>query len=266
MVALVVALVSVPVAAGAQDTNDRIASTRAAIDDAASRWFDSKEEVREARCATSPSSNSKSSTRSNVPPRLPPRHRPRALAIYKGSGTDLGPVFASDDALDSVRRAELLDRANADSERVIEEFEHRVGRRSRTRVRRSKSGSPSRRRSSRSSPTSRRTSNVNSQSCRRRPNAKRPLPRQPRPRPRRNAPGRSRRPQRPELQLRRSPRVRKHPRRPRRKPRPRNRRSRRRSRSTPRHHRPRAAGPIHTTTTRGWCARAPVRAAATTAS
>ena len=45
MVALVVALVSVPVAAGAQDTNDRIASTRAAIDDAASRWFDSKEEV-----------------------------------------------------------------------------------------------------------------------------------------------------------------------------------------------------------------------------
>ncbi len=121
MVALVVALVSVPVAAGAQDTNDRIASTRAAIDDAASRWFDSKEEVAKLDADIAQLEREIIDTKQRAATTAAAAQA-RALAIYKGSGTDLGPIFASDDALDTVRRAELLDRANADSERVIEEF------------------------------------------------------------------------------------------------------------------------------------------------
>jgi peptidoglycan hydrolase CwlO-like protein len=122
MVACIVALVSLPVSANAQSTGDRIAETRAAIDDVAQRYFDSQKEAEDLDAAIE--SLEQQVTEAQVhADETAVLARARALEIYKGSGSDFGPVLDSNDALDSVRRAELLDRANAQSERAIDDFE-----------------------------------------------------------------------------------------------------------------------------------------------
>ena len=74
---------------------------------------DGSQSRRKPRSSTrrSPSSSSKvTDAEARTPTRPRSSREPRALEIYKGSGTDLGPVLDERRALDSVRRAELLDR------------------------------------------------------------------------------------------------------------------------------------------------------------
>ncbi len=120
-VALIVALVSVPMVASAQSTNDRIAQTRSAIDAAAQRWFASREEAAQLDTQIAELEHEVADAKQHADTTAVAATA-RAVEIYKGSGTDLGPVLSSGSALDSVRRATLLDRANAESERVIDEF------------------------------------------------------------------------------------------------------------------------------------------------
>jgi peptidoglycan DL-endopeptidase CwlO len=126
MVALLVALVSVftftPVAAGAQTTNDQIAQTRAKIDATAQQWFASQADAAKLDNQIAELEHKVADARAQAD-RTAVIARDRAVEIYKGSGTDLGPVLSSDNALDSVRRAELLDRANAQSQHAIDDFE-----------------------------------------------------------------------------------------------------------------------------------------------
>ncbi len=121
VVALIVALVSVPMVAGAQSTNDRIAQTRSEIDAAAQRWFASREEAAQLDAQIAELEHKVADAKQHADTTAVAATA-RAVEIYKGSGTDLGPVLSSGSALDSVRRATLLDRANAESERVIDEF------------------------------------------------------------------------------------------------------------------------------------------------
>jgi peptidoglycan hydrolase CwlO-like protein len=122
MVALIVALVSMPIAAHAESTTDRIERTRSAIDATAARWFESQQQAAalDEEIATLEQQVVQAQRHAG---RTGDLARARALAIYKGSGSDFGPVFDSDNALDSVRRAELLDRANGESERAIDALE-----------------------------------------------------------------------------------------------------------------------------------------------
>jgi peptidoglycan hydrolase CwlO-like protein len=122
LVATAVALVSLPVSAHAQSTGDRIAQTRAAIDTIADRWFDMQRDVEQldTRISELEQKVSEAQVHADETALIA---RARALEIYKGSGSDFGPVLDGNDALDTARRAELLDHANAQSERAIDDFE-----------------------------------------------------------------------------------------------------------------------------------------------
>src|SRR5262245_55205061 len=124
VVAVVVALVCMPLRADAQSTGDRIAATRAAIDKAAQKWFEHQAEAATldsdiAQLEEQVAQASADAARTEVVARA------RALEIYMGSRGDVVTVLdvSGDDALDSVRRAELLDRANAESNQAIADFE-----------------------------------------------------------------------------------------------------------------------------------------------
>ena len=112
MVAVIVALVSMPLAAHAQSTTDQIAKTRAEIDKIAQQWFQSQQDAKDLDTQIAELQQQVTVAESDAN-RTAVVARARALEIYKGSGSDFGPVLDSTDALDSVRRAELLDRANA---------------------------------------------------------------------------------------------------------------------------------------------------------
>jgi septal ring factor EnvC (AmiA/AmiB activator) len=125
LVALIVALVSAPAAAGAQDgasTGDQIERTRAAIDRVAQRWFEGQQATDRIDAEISALEGEVASAQAHAD-RVAVIARDRAVEIYMGSGTDFGPVLDSTDALDSARRAELLDRANSESRKVLDEFE-----------------------------------------------------------------------------------------------------------------------------------------------
>jgi peptidoglycan hydrolase CwlO-like protein len=126
VVALIVALASsvplAPLPASAQSTGDQIAQTRSKIDDLAKQWFAGKDEAAKLDSQIAALQERVAAARAAAD-RTAVIARQRAVEIYMGSGTDLGPVLDSESALDSVRRAELLDRANAESERAIDDFE-----------------------------------------------------------------------------------------------------------------------------------------------
>jgi peptidoglycan hydrolase CwlO-like protein len=126
VVALIVALASsivlAPLPASAQSTGDQIAQTRSKIDDLAKQWFASKDEAAKLDAQIAELQDKVDAARAAAD-RTAVIARQRAVEIYMGSGTDLGPVLDSTSALDSVRRAELLDRANAESQRAIDDFE-----------------------------------------------------------------------------------------------------------------------------------------------
>ena len=122
MVAVIVALVSMPLTAHAQSTTDQIAKTRAEIDKIAQQWFQSQQDAKDLDTQIAELQQQVTVAESDAN-RTAIVARARALEIYKGSGSDFGPVLDSTDALDSVRRAELLDRANAQSQQAIDDYE-----------------------------------------------------------------------------------------------------------------------------------------------
>jgi peptidoglycan hydrolase CwlO-like protein len=121
MVAVVVALVSLPVAAGAQNSNDRVSKARAAVDAAAQRWFDGRADLAKLNSRISDIEQRVADAQSRAD-KTASAAQARAVALYKGTGTGLAPVLAGNDALESARRAELLDRANEASQNVINEY------------------------------------------------------------------------------------------------------------------------------------------------
>jgi peptidoglycan hydrolase CwlO-like protein len=122
LVAGFVALFSMPVPTAAASTDEQIESTRDAIDELAQRWFDSQQDVDslDAEIAGLEREVHELQVRADEVATIA---RARAVEIYMGSGTDLGPVLDGVDALDSARRAELLDRANEQSRRALDDFE-----------------------------------------------------------------------------------------------------------------------------------------------
>ncbi|MGQ0826228.1 MAG: transglycosylase family protein [Actinomycetota bacterium] len=118
-VALVVALTSLPVAAGAQSTEDRIDDLRAAIDGLAVDWFAHQAEASriDAEIAELELWVAAADDRAGRAAEVAQGH---ALEIYKGSETALTPVLGGSDALDTARRAELFDSASAESRAAID--------------------------------------------------------------------------------------------------------------------------------------------------
>jgi peptidoglycan hydrolase CwlO-like protein len=122
-VALVVALAYIPTAVGAQSTDDKIAATRAAINDLAVEWFQHQAEADQldAQIDELEQRVTAAQTRAVEAAAVAQDH---AVEIYKGSGSDsaISPVLDGTDALDSARRAELFDRASAESRDAIDEL------------------------------------------------------------------------------------------------------------------------------------------------
>jgi hypothetical protein len=122
--AVLVALATlfVPATAQAQSTTDRVSATRAAIDRAANRWFGAQQEAArldseihdlEVRIEDMRAQVAKTQVTATA----------RALLIYKGAGASASVALSGvmgDDALESARRAELIDHANEESQRAID--------------------------------------------------------------------------------------------------------------------------------------------------
>jgi peptidoglycan hydrolase CwlO-like protein len=118
--ALLCSLVAFTETAHAQSTKDRVAATRAAVDEAADRWFDAQHEVARLDAAIADLEHRVTDMRAEVV-RTQRTAAERALVIYKGAAaTDVLGGVIGDDALDSVRRAELIDRANDENRRAID--------------------------------------------------------------------------------------------------------------------------------------------------
>lgn len=116
------ALGSVPVAAHAQQsTTARIAATRAAIDDAANKWFSAQQASSALDAQISSLEQQITSQRAHV---VEKQHlaTQRALLIYKGASTMSIDGVIGSDALDTARRAELVDQANAENQHAIDEL------------------------------------------------------------------------------------------------------------------------------------------------
>ena len=118
-VAFALLAVGMPTVASAQSTNDRVAATRAAIDDAANRWFAAQRDAAQLDDEITNLQQRVDGMREHVV-QTQKTATARALLIYKGaSSVSLGSVVGSD-ALDSARRAELIDRANAENRRAMD--------------------------------------------------------------------------------------------------------------------------------------------------
>lgn len=120
VVAAVVALASVPTGAGAQHTQDRIEAIRASIEEIAQEWFATQQQAA-ALDAEIAGLEARIETAREHATEIAVVARARAVQIYKGSGA-VSPVPDGGDALESARRVELLDRANAQSHRAIDEL------------------------------------------------------------------------------------------------------------------------------------------------
>ena len=109
------------VGAAAQGTQDRVDAARAAVDDVAQRWFDAQAKSAEIdkELAVVEQGVADAEAEAAATRELATR---RALEIYKGSGSSFTSVLGSQDALESARRVELIDRVNARSNAAIDEL------------------------------------------------------------------------------------------------------------------------------------------------
>jgi peptidoglycan hydrolase CwlO-like protein len=114
------ALVSLPGVAHAQSTHDRLAETRKEIDATAQRWFDaqSNAQVLDARIGQLEHDIASADARVASAREVATA---RALLMYKGASLEYASVFGST-VIESARRAELIDRANAHNEAAINEL------------------------------------------------------------------------------------------------------------------------------------------------
>jgi peptidoglycan hydrolase CwlO-like protein len=120
VVAGVVALASLPTGAGAQPTQDRVEAIRESIEQVAQEWFATQQEAAALDAEITGLESRIEAAREHAT-EIAVVARERAVQIYKGSGA-VSPVPDGGDALESARRVELLDRANAQSHRAIDEL------------------------------------------------------------------------------------------------------------------------------------------------
>jgi hypothetical protein len=120
-VACACALLIIPTTAHAQTTSERLAATRSAIDAAASRWFAAQNAA--ANLDTSIASLQHEIVGDTA--RVDGARRQaaqRAVVMYESASTNYGDVFGAD-AIDSARRAELIDHANAQNEQAVADLQ-----------------------------------------------------------------------------------------------------------------------------------------------
>lgn len=112
----------VPYTSAGASTSDDVESARQAVDKVAERWFAAQAEAGriDAEIAQIEQRLAALEQRSQT---VGEAARDRAVDIYKGSKTSFVTVLGSEDALESLRRVELIDRANAGSGELFDELE-----------------------------------------------------------------------------------------------------------------------------------------------
>ncbi len=118
-VACGVAIGALAVPARAATTEEQIERTRAEIADVAQAWFDSQAEAGRIDAEIATLEQHVADARAEAE-HLGAIASAQAVELYTGSPSPLAPVFDSEDALDSARAAELLDRADDEAQRAIE--------------------------------------------------------------------------------------------------------------------------------------------------
>jgi peptidoglycan hydrolase CwlO-like protein len=116
----VCALACVPVVAGAQTTNDRVAATRSAVDKAAQRWFDAQDKAAslDERIQQLERDIATAETRATTARKVATA---RALLMYEGASQTYATILATD-AMETARRAQLVGVANAKNADAIAEL------------------------------------------------------------------------------------------------------------------------------------------------
>lgn len=113
---------AVPLTPVGASTSDDVESARQAVDEVAERWF-----AAQARAADLDAEITRLEDRlaalEQRAATVSEAARDRAVDIYKGSKTMFVTVLGSEDALESLRRVQLIDRANAGSGALFEELE-----------------------------------------------------------------------------------------------------------------------------------------------
>ncbi len=122
-VALVAAVLAVgnPATAFAEAASDPVDAAREAVDDVALRWFAAQADADETeeRLAAVEQRVARAEAKAAATRKIATA---RALQIYKGPGSTFVTLLDGNDALESARRVELIDRANADSDAAIDEL------------------------------------------------------------------------------------------------------------------------------------------------
>ncbi len=118
--ACLIALVCLPGVAHAQSTQDQLAETRKAIDATAQRWFDAHGEAASLDTRIAALEESITGMEARVASARTVA-RARALLMYKGASLEYASVFGTT-VIESARRAELIDHANAPNVSAIEEL------------------------------------------------------------------------------------------------------------------------------------------------
>jgi septal ring factor EnvC (AmiA/AmiB activator) len=115
--ACMVALVLLPGTAHAQTTHERLQQTRNAIDATAQRWFDAQSKAANLDARIARLEHDIASAEGRVAATREVATA-RALVMYKGASVEYASVFGTT-VIESARRAELIDRANAHNEAAI---------------------------------------------------------------------------------------------------------------------------------------------------
>jgi septal ring factor EnvC (AmiA/AmiB activator) len=118
--ACLIALVCLPGVAHAQSTQDQLAETRRSIDATAQRWFDAHREAAtlDTRIADLEKSMTAMEARVAIARKVAIA---RALLMYTGASMEYASVFGTT-VIESARRAELIDHANAQNASAIDEL------------------------------------------------------------------------------------------------------------------------------------------------
>jgi hypothetical protein len=116
-VTFIVALVSIPAAAHAQTTQSRIDSTNATIEATAQRWFDAQNRAAQLDVSVKQVEGELRAAQAHVA-KVRVIATARAIELYKGVSVDYTGMLGST-AIESARRLELIDSANATSEDAL---------------------------------------------------------------------------------------------------------------------------------------------------
>lgn len=112
----------VPLSPAGASPPDDVEAAREAVDRVADRWFTTQAEADRLDAEITQTEQQLAAIERRAST-VRDAARDRALAIYKGSSASFVTVLGSDDALESLRRVELIDRANEGSGELFDELE-----------------------------------------------------------------------------------------------------------------------------------------------